>query len=298
VKRQTLWTLSIATTSEAEDAVAALLRSRFPGPASSYLDVETGEVLVSVYLPEPPRRFHEALRAGLNRIRQCGLKPGAGTVSVRRLRHRDWAESWKSHFQPIQIGSTLLLRPGWSRRRPKKGQRVVVLDPGLSFGTGQHPTTGFCLRQLARRRNGGAAQSFLDIGTGSGILAIAAAKLGYAPVDAFDCDPDAVRMARANARRNRVRIRVISADLTRLSTRAARRYDLICANLITPLLVSQRQRIISRLKSGGTLVLAGILETEFANVARAYRHAGLNLVVSRREKEWRSGVFVPARASP
>ena len=88
------------------------LRSRFPGPASSYLDVETGEVLVSVYLPEPPRRFHEALRAGLNRIRQCGLKPGAGTVSVRRLRHRDWAESWKSHFQPIQIGSTLLLRPG------------------------------------------------------------------------------------------------------------------------------------------------------------------------------------------
>jgi ribosomal protein L11 methyltransferase len=82
---------------------------------------------------------------------------------------------------------------------------VVILDPGLSFGTGQHPTTSFCLHEIARcRKNGHAAQSFLDIGTGSGILAIAAAKLGYQPVHAFDFDPESVRVARENARKNRV----------------------------------------------------------------------------------------------
>jgi ribosomal protein L11 methyltransferase len=164
----------------------------------------------------------------------------------------------------------------------------------MSFGTGQHPTTSFCLRELVRRRRATQPQSFLDIGTGSGILAIAAAKLGYNPVDAFDFDPEAIRIAQANARLNRVsdRIRFARQDVTRLARRAPRQYSVICANLISTLLEAARARILARLAQGGVLVVAGILDTEFPRVAAAYQATGLRLVRSRVEKEWRSGAFL------
>jgi ribosomal protein L11 methyltransferase len=172
-----------------------------------------------------------------------------------------------------------------------------VLDPGLSFGTGQHPTTGFCLQQLvahSEKFNGRNAQgAFLDIGTGSGILAIAAAKLGYMPVEAFDFDAEAVRIARENARKNGVsrKVNIRREDVTKLASRSRKKYDLVCANLISTLLVAERRRIIARLKSGSILVLAGILASEFASVRSAYERGGLQLVASRTEKEWRSGAF-------
>jgi ribosomal protein L11 methyltransferase len=214
-----------------------------------------------------------------------------GTIQIRRVRWEDWAESWKRHFKPLEIGRSLLIKPSWSRRRPKQPQSVVVLDPGLSFGTGQHPTTAFCLGEVARHVRKGAARSFLDIGTGSGILAIAAAKLNYQPVAAFDFDPDAVRIARANAKSNRVKIRLARADVTRLPLRPARQYDLVCANLVSTLLVAERKRIISRLNKDGTLVLAGILKTEFPAVQAAFAAAGLVLIRSQSRRDWRSGAF-------
>ena len=187
----------------------------------------------------------------------------------------------------------LLFKPSWSRRRPQKGQVEVVLDPGLSFGTGRHPTTAFCLRQLVARRRCGNSQSCLDIGTGSGILAIAAAKLGYAPVDAFDFDPQAVRIARANARRNGVasKIRFRRQDLAKLPRRSARQYSLVCANLISSLLMAERGRILARLRPDGVLVIAGILEREFVQVQRSFETAGLRLMAARTQHEWRCGVF-------
>ena len=164
-------------------------------------------------------------------------------------------------------------------------------------------TTEFCLRQLVTRRDPASRQSFLDIGTGSGILAIAAAKLGYASVHAFDFDSQSVRVARANARVNRVRhqIRIIQADLARLPRRAARQFDVVCANLLANLLIAERDRILARLKPGGVLVVAGILKREFTEVRLAYEAAGLHLVTSKLEKDWRSGMFarfVPSGVTP
>ena len=224
------------------------------------------------------------------------MRTGDGTakLTVSKVRREDWAESWKRHFKPIVVGRDLLLRPSWSRHRPRQGQVEVVLDPGLSFGTGQHPTTAFCLRQLvAHRPRKGERRSLLDMGTGSGILAIAAAKLGYAPIEAFDYDPQAVRVALVNARANRVerRIRILRRDITRMPPHRTRKYSMVCANLIASLLLSERDRIVERVQSGGALVLAGILESEFEKVQRAYEAAGMNLLASRTEKEWRSGAF-------
>ncbi|HXE42587.1 MAG TPA: 50S ribosomal protein L11 methyltransferase, partial [Candidatus Baltobacteraceae bacterium] len=236
------------------------------------------------------------LREGLKRIAECGLNIGSGKISCQKVRREDWAESWKRHFKPIEIGSALLIKPSWIKRRPRKGQAVIVLDPGLSFGTGQHPTTSFCLHQLARhatRNTQHITRSFLDIGTGSGILAIAAAKLGYAPVDAFDFDPESVRIARENARKNGVlrKIYITRRDVTKLALHSAKKYDVICANLISTLLIAERTRILYRLKPDGVLVLAGILNSEFALVQRHFQRAGLRLIASQVEKEWRSGAF-------
>jgi ribosomal protein L11 methyltransferase len=296
MKRTMLWRISVLTIPEAEDAVAELLGSTFGQPASSYTDAETQQTAVSVYLPKRldwSRARQGELGLGLKRVAASGLALGPGRISLQRIRRADWTESWKRHFKPVVIGAALLLKPGWSRRRPRKGQAVVVLDPGLSFGTGRHPTTSFCLRQLVACRRPGEAQSCLDVGTGSGILAIAAAKLGYAPVDAFDYDPQAVEVARANARRNRVsaRIHLVRQDLTRLPLRARKQYSLVCANLVSSLLLDQRERLLARLRVDGVLVVAGILEVEFARVRRAFAAAGLRLTASRTQGEWRSGAF-------
>ncbi len=237
------------------------------------------------------------LRIGLARIKSCGLNIGSGKISIRKVRREDWAESWKRHFKPIEIGTALLIKPSWSKRPPKKGQAVIVLDPGLSFGTGQHPTTSFCLRQLAgnRARGKNSQASFLDIGTGSGILAIAAAKLGYAPVHAFDFDPEAVRIARENARKNHVYWQVDAftrGDVTKIHARSATKYDLICANLISTLLMAEQRRIIARLKPCGDAGVGGNFEPRvFGGGNGAYEKAGTAIGCEPPGKEWRSGAF-------
>ena len=277
-----------------------LLGSTLGQPVSTHFNLQTGRSTVTVYLPNKPakpRKIRQTLLAGLKEIRRCGLKTGSGRVALVKMRGEDWAESWKRHFRPIEIGDRLLIKPSWSKRRARKNQAVVVLDPGLSFGTGQHPTTEFCLQELARGGSFGAHRSFLDIGTGSGILAIAAAKLGYAPVHAFDFDPEAVRVARANARANGVqkRLRISRGDVAKLQNRPARRYDLICANLISTLLISERKRIVNRLQRDGTLVLAGILKSEFSRIREAFAKSGLKLAASNTRNEWRSGSFCFAK---
>ena len=268
----------------------------FGGTSSAYTDAETGKTTVTIYgqtKPDWSVATRAELAAGLRRIARCGVKLGRARTSMAKLRPQDWAESWKRHFKPIEISSALLVKPSWSQKRAKQGQALVVLDPGLSFGTGQHPTTAFCLGQLVTRRQPGGSQSFLDIGTGSGILAIAAAKIGYSPVHAFDLDRDSIRIARANAHRNHEShtIRFRQLDARKLSTYSSKKYSVICANLIATLLVAERNRILARLEAKGVLILAGILKNEFDTVRKAYEELGLRLLTSRTEKEWRSASF-------
>jgi ribosomal protein L11 methyltransferase len=296
MKREIIWKTSIATSAEAEDAVAELLATHVaPGP-SAYTDVETGVTTVSVYTTTPPKKFpatKAALRSGLAQLKLFGLNIGSGRMSLVKLPRENWADSWKRHFPALEIGPALLVKPSWIKRKLKPGQKLVVLDPGLSFGTGQHPTTGFCLREIVRLASDATARSFLDMGTGSGILAIAAAKLGYAPVHAFDFDPQCVKVSAANARTNRVetKIKITRADLTKLPLRAAKQYDFVCANLLANLLIMERDRILARVKPRGVLVVAGILKREFSEVQTVYEAAGWRLIASKSQKEWRSGTF-------
>lgn len=290
-----LWKLSVLGSPAIEDALAEFLQARFGQSAAIYTDLKKGQTTVAVYLESKPD-WSEARQLSLSHeLRRLGT--GAGTSgpkpSLQALRSQDWAEAWKRHFKPLVIGTKLRVRPSWSRSKPRRGRVEVVLDPGLSFGTGQHPTTAFCLGEVVRSRRPGRKQPLLDIGTGSGILAIAAAKLGYGPIDALDMDRESIRIARANARFNKTdgTIRFRSQDLATLPLKATRRYSVVCANLMADLLQAQKSRILARLQPEGVLVLAGILRSEFAAVQRTYQADGLRLVKSRAEREWRSGSF-------
>jgi ribosomal protein L11 methyltransferase len=276
--------------------VAAPLERTIFQPPSVFRDEKTGRILVTAYpkrLPASRRRLAAGLADEVKRLRTFGLDPGRIRIAIKPLPRCNWAESWKRHFKPIEIGNHLLIKPGWSRRPARRGQRVVILDPGLSFGTGHHPTTSFCLERIAKCRRVGSKQSFLDIGTGSAILAIAAAKLGYGPVLAFDCDPEAVRAACGNLRKNRVAARVAlrRGDLGRWPLRARRRYDLVCANLTSDLLLAHAKKIRNLVCPGGRLVIAGILGREFPEVCAKFRRFNLTFEEGRVHSIWRSGQF-------
>ncbi|MDA1273838.1 MAG: 50S ribosomal protein L11 methyltransferase [Verrucomicrobia bacterium] len=296
MKKGDLCHVSITTSPEAEEAVAAFLERVSGEGASIYFDHETGVSTVSVFIPiagAAVAMAREFIPDGLRAIASCGLDIQPARIRIRPVKESEWRESWKKHFKPIQVGSQLLIRPSWSKRKARANQKVVVLDPGLSFGTGQHPTTAFCLEQLGALRRKGVPQGFLDIGTGSGILAIAAAKLGYGPVHALDSDADAVRVAERNALRNRVadRVRFSRKDLAHLPLAGRHDYDVVCANLVDLLLIEQHRRIIKCLRPGGSLVLAGILVKQFESVQTVYENAGLKLQCAKGNSEWRSGLF-------
>ena len=296
MKRKPLWRISVTTTIEAEDAVIELLGANFGQSASSHFNVETQTSVVSVFASKKTilsQVVCKEISDGLKRIKNCGLKIGSGKIKITKVRREDWTESWKRHFKAIEIGDALLIKPSWIKRPPRKNQKVVILDPGLSFGTGQHATTSFCLREIVRSRKVETHQSFLDIGTGSGILAIAAAKLGYQPVCAFDFDPEAVRVANASARVNCIerKLKITRDDVAKFPVHAKQKYDLVCANLISNLLMAEREKIAAQLNRGGILVLAGILKSEFSLVQTAFEDLGMRLVASKSEKEWRSGSF-------
>jgi ribosomal protein L11 methyltransferase len=296
MKRPTLWKVSVRAPAGMEDLLAESLSAFLSTPPTIFTDVQTGITTVAVFLEKKPEWSLTARRALSSELKQAlpsEQRSGSLRLEVQTIRAEDWAESWKRHFKPMQIGSRLLVKPTWSRLKPRRGQAVVELDPGMSFGTGQHATTGFCLKELTRLRRAGAKQSFLDVGTGSGILAISAVKLGYGPVEAVDLDPDCVRIARANARLNRVQpaIRFGCEDISKKRIAEKGGYAVVCANLMADLLVAQSKRLKGLVQKGGQLVLAGILEKEFAQVEGVYQRLGFTMRRSRVEKEWRSGCF-------
>lgn len=285
--------------------VALLVAASQEGPASDLLELEFGQspavsldgaqrdARISVYWRMTDAEVTETRAALRRQISDFEDDASGGLegarISIRKVPARDWSESWKRHFHPICVGRLLVL-PTWSRRRVRSDQAVIRLNPGLSFGTGQHPTTRFCLAQIAATGSGGA---LLDVGCGSGILALAAARLGCSFVRAIDNDPEAVRIATENAVLNglEAKVRPETVDLATLPARPERQYDVVCANLVADLLQQFGSRLTDRVAQGGALVAAGILAAEFGRVEAAFSALGFKLAAAKTEGEWRSGVW-------
>lgn len=230
----------------------------------------------------------------LDTIRQAlwyvGRIRAVSDLRIERRREEDWANAWKAHYQPVRVGKRVVVRPPWRDFDPEPEDIVVTLDPGMAFGTGTHPTTRLCMQALEEEIKPG--QRVLDVGTGSGVLAIAALKLGAASVDAVDIEPVSVRAALENRDRNGVRegLRIETGSVG-LGEPFEGHYDLVLANIIARILIELADGIVAHVAPGGTLILSGIIETQVDGVRDCFGAHGLEFVSSSRQEDWIAMVY-------
>ena len=206
------------------------------------------------------------------------------TVTV--VKNEDWANNWKVHFKPVRIGQRLVIKPTWEEYQKLPGDLIIQIDPGMAFGTGAHPTTRMCLESLERiclnESGGKLPDAVLDVGTGSGVLSIAAALMGASRITAVDIDPEAIRVTRENLQLNGLGD-LVAASTTDLGLLPGE-YDIVVANILAEELVRLSAQLIAKVAPGGWLILSGIL-TEKAEFVRA-GFPGMTPVESPTEAEW------------
>jgi ribosomal protein L11 methyltransferase len=293
--------LSIRADAEAVEAVSEILSRVSSGgtsvePAFDLVDEGLGAridaarpAVVRGYLPASDRqaaeRAVEEARTALGHLQAFELRP-IGELETRVVHESDWATAWRSHFPVQRVGERLVIRPTWRRHRRRPGDVVLALDPGMAFGTGLHPTTRLCLAALERHATAVGLEDVrvLDVGCGSGILGIAAARLGAATVLGVDPDPIAVGATLANARRNRV-ARRIRCRLGSIPTHDGP-FDLVLANLIASLLIDLAPRLRDELRPRGTLIASGIFVDREAEVVDAFGEAGMRVAGRSDDGDW------------
>ena len=211
---------------------------------------------------------------------------GAASVTLSEVPDTDWSELWKIHFKPREVGDRVVLCPTWDSHTLEPTDRIVILlDPGQAFGTGDHPTTRLCLRLMETHVT--QASDVLDLGCGSGVLAIAASKLGAKSVSASDIDPTAVGVTDLNAQLNQVTVEVKLAD----GFADDRKWDVVVSNIISATLIRLSGEAYSRVANGGKWIVSGIIEANFADVRRSAESFGFRYVEQLEEDGWVGACF-------
>ena len=227
---------------------------------------------------------HTAMTSFLEPFRQENRLTG----SVRDMPAEDWSETWKKFFHTEKVSDRIWIKPSWEPCEAAPSDIIVEIDPGMSFGTGQHGTTRGCLQMMDRIAGQGTTLSLADIGCGSGILAIAAAKLGFRDLVALDNDPDAVRIARENALLNAVadQIRFLTGDCAALGLTGT--HDIVVANILATVLIENARSLsgVMAPSPSARMVLSGILNPQAGSVRTAYEALGLIVVDSVQLGEW------------
>ncbi len=207
------------------------------------------------------------------------------TLSSCMIDEEDWGKNWKEHFKPFTIVPGLVIAPTWDTYRPKAGEVVITMDPGMAFGTGHHATTSLSLEFIRETLAKKSGLTLLDVGTGTGILGMAAVLFGAGAVLGIDNDPDAVSAADENVRRNALQesMQVSLAPLASL----AEPYDIVVANIVHDVLIGMADDLIHMLADGGTLILSGILAgDQVANITTVFTAKGLQLSGQKTQEEW------------
>jgi ribosomal protein L11 methyltransferase len=263
-------------------------------------------VVLRTYVPLDAKseEVRQRIAHGLHFLGQ--MRP-VGPLQTRTLEEEDWANAWKEHYTVLRVGARTVIVPSWLSYAPQPDDLVIAMDPGMAFGTGLHPTTQLCLQLLERYARPGLRT--LDLGSGSGVLAIAAARLGAGPVLALDNDPVAVQVAAENVQRNGLNSQIhvaegslgagqqmghwLSGDFGDTQapaddspTMRSEQFELIAANLIAKVLVILAQDLATALAPQGFLISSGIIDTREADVIAAFTAAGLIQVERHQEGEW------------
>ena len=241
------------------------------------LDKPRDIVIVHMYLA-PDENPAEILPLFEERLKAAGVEY---TLNTSGIQQEDWQNAWKKYYHAMDIGKRLAIVPGWENYETDR--TVITMDPGMAFGTGTHETTSLCLETLDELVKGG--ERVLDIGTGSGILAIAALKLGAATAEGVDIDPMCVRTAGENALRNGVqdRFRVLVGDL---SDKASGVYELITANIVAAAILSLAPAVPALMAEGGRFLASGIIDERKDEVLDGLKAAGLRPVGVKEKRGW------------
>ena len=203
-------------------------------------------------------------------------------ISVSGVNEEDWANSWKDYYKPIKIGDKIVIVPAWEKYEASEGEIIVRMDPGMAFGTGTHETTRLVIKLLEKYIKQG--MRVADVGCGSGILAICAAKYGAGVCRAYDIDPIAVEVAAENAIENGCEIECAESDL--LAGVKAEQYDVICANIVADIIIRMAPDVGKFMKDTSTLLASGIITERAEEVTDALEAAGLYIVESIEDNGW------------
>jgi ribosomal protein L11 methyltransferase len=301
--------VAVHTTTQGSDVVSMLLmqngaagtaiEDRFdvPDPSKphgywelidqSLIDSMPEDVVVKGWLPVNERLWDSlrALKEQLSALPSLnpGVVLGKLTLDTNQVDEQDWAECWKKFYKPFRAGRTLVVKPTWEQYTPQTGDKIIQMDPGMAFGAGTHETTGLCLSLMEEYMKPG--MRVMDVGTGSGILAIGAAILGAADVLAIDIDPVAVKVARENVKQNGldVSIRVMEGDLVR---DVQETFDLCLANILADVICFLSMPLKAKIRPGGTFICSGIIKDREQDVLDALSSSGYTIVEKQYRGEW------------
>ena len=298
--------LIVHTTTEGSDPVSDILmesgasgtmiedRSDIPDPNQPHgiweiidpklLDQMPEDVLVHAWFEESaalPALF-ETIRG---RLAALGVSGGCGSLSVetRAVNDQSWTDVWKKYFKPFYAGEHLVVKPTWEPFDPKPDDLIIEIDPGMAFGSGTHETTGMCLSLLEEVISG--KEEIIDVGTGSGILAIGAALLGAGHVLAIDIDPDAVKVAQENVLKNHVE-NIVSVQQGNLLDRVSAVCDICVANIISDVIISFAAPLMDHIRPGGLFLCSGIVSQRSDEVEHALKGAGYEVLRKDTRGEW------------
>jgi ribosomal protein L11 methyltransferase len=269
------------------DAKGVVVDDPFLEPEESWAPdavVRPQEPAVTGYLPADERLEgrRQVLEQSLSRLaRQQGFEY---RIQYNAVEDEDWAESWKTFFWPQKITERIVVKPTWREYAAEPGQQVIEIDPGMAFGTGTHPTTSLCVRLLEKYLQTG--QTVLDVGTGSGILLIAAAKLGAGHLTGTDLDPMAVDVARRNLLQNRIAPSAFELICGHLAEDIERTCDVVVANILAEVIVDLLDHGVPVVSPGGLFICSGIIEAYEARVAAKMDACGFDIVDVRKDGDW------------
>jgi ribosomal protein L11 methyltransferase len=301
--------ITVTTTEEAQEAVASLFyeigaagvvigdpNAVFQFDADELWDsyeavdelAEAGNVVIKGYLP-----IDDALKTRLEHLKDELARIGEyftdylAKVSLAEISEEDWSTSWKAYYKPEKVGRKIVIVPSWEKYEPNPEEIIVTLDPGMAFGTGNHPTTILSIRFLEKYLKEG--DTVIDVGTGSGILAITAAKLGAKKVFAYDVDTVAVQVAEENVKVNKVE-NIVSTSYNDLLTGIDIKADLIVSNIIADIIIKLIPQAFHCLTAGGHFIASGIVVERWPDVYQALTKQGLTIIEVNEMDDWITAV--------
>jgi ribosomal protein L11 methyltransferase len=277
-----------------EIGAQGVFQEELQSQVSSDFGISAGREIVKAYLPFDVRLEHRiaSLKTYVESISQLFPELEETHFSTEEVIGHDWGEEWKKYFKPLRVSRNIVIKPTWERYAPVGRDIVIDIDPGMAFGTGQHPSTRMCLQameDILLKDRTVKGWRVLDVGTGTGILGISCAKLGAERVVCVDIDKKAAEIARENVVINYVedRVKVINRDVTTIHET----FDLIIANLTAKILIKLRAHLLSLIENGGYLVVSGIIDQNRRDIESHFLAGEVSLLKDITEKEWVCYVF-------